>query len=87
MPIFTSHRLKPGLALLAGCVLAAPLASAASQCQGLQESACVVAEECLWVNGYVRKDGRNVASHCKGRGGKKAAAEAAADTTRLSKTR
>lgn len=85
MSIFTSPHPTFHLALLAGLVLAASTASAASQCKGMQESSCMAAAECIWVNGYTRKDGRSVASHCKLKGGKRSEPQARADSVRLGK--
>ncbi|MCP5437223.1 MAG: hypothetical protein R3E46_02825 [Sedimenticolaceae bacterium] len=52
-------------ALLAAALIVPSAASAASPCKGLQADACSADAQCTWVNGYVRKDGRSVASHCK----------------------
>ena len=41
--------------------------SAASACKGIQQDACTSRGECVWVDGYVRKDGRSVSAHCKTR--------------------
>ncbi|MGB5452899.1 MAG: hypothetical protein WBM71_20010 [Sedimenticolaceae bacterium] len=71
-------------ALLAGMVLGVPSASAASQCQGIAQDQCASQAACTWVNGYVRKDGRSVSSHCKARGGKKSANQADADALKAS---
>ena len=62
----------PCLALFAGLALLSSTVPAASQCQGMPHDACAATDECAWVQGYVRKDGRSVSSHCKSRGGKKA---------------
>lgn len=78
--------MKLRLALLAGLVLAASAASAASQCKGMQQNSCVENTECTWVNGYTRKDGRQVASHCKLRNGKRSAGEADSGTVKLTRT-
>ncbi|NCC29667.1 MAG: hypothetical protein EOM22_16385 [Gammaproteobacteria bacterium] len=47
---------------------------AASACKGLEETACVATEACRWQAGYTRKDGIEVASHCRSTGKKKEAA-------------
>ncbi len=39
--------------------------SAASDCKGLENSACQGATSCSWVEGYERKDGRTVKSFCR----------------------
>ena len=38
---------------------------AASQCKGLDNSACDSNLACGWVNGYTRKDGREVSAFCR----------------------
>lgn len=40
-------------------------AQAASQCKGLDNSACDANAACGWVNGYARKDGREVSAFCR----------------------
>jgi hypothetical protein len=39
----------------------------AAACKGLDAGACNRDDRCSWVDGYVRKDGVKVASHCKSR--------------------
>jgi len=73
--------------LLAGLVLGASSALAASQCRGIQQDACTAAAECVWVNGYMRKDGRSVSSHCKSKGVKTAASRSDANAQKLSTTK
>lgn len=51
-------------------VLAAALAVpqvvlAASACKGLEKRACEAKDSCYWVDGYTRKDGVKVSSHCR----------------------
>jgi len=70
--------------LLAAVALASVPASAASQCKGVQQDACGAMAECSWVNGYVRKDGRSVSSHCKKKARGKSADQAASGSVRLS---
>lgn len=70
--------------LFAGMALASTTAFSASQCKGVQQDACAAKAECAWVNGYVRKDGRSVASHCKTKARKKSADQAASGTVKLS---
>lgn len=50
---------------------------AASDCKGLEETACAGNPACTWNKGYTRSDGKAVAAHCKAKAGNKAAAEAA----------
>lgn len=52
--------------LFAGC-LAGP-ALAESPCKGLEQSQCEGKADCIWVDGYVRKDGVKVAAYCKSSG-------------------
>jgi hypothetical protein len=79
----THPRFTPRLIMLAGFFLATGSASAASQCKGQLEAACLADGACVWVNGYTRKDGRSVASYCKLKGGKPGSPEAKADAVRL----
>jgi len=70
--------------LLAVATLASLPASAASQCKGVQQDTCGAMAECAWVNGYVRKDGRSVSSHCKRKASRKPADQAASGAVKLS---
>lgn len=36
-----------------------------SECKGLENSACSTKKVCSWVEGYERKDGRQVKSFCR----------------------
>ncbi|MBK1641030.1 hypothetical protein CKO12_03880 [Chromatium okenii] len=40
-------------------------ANAASACKGLDETACAANTECRWQAGYARKDGAQIAAHCR----------------------
>ena len=40
-------------------------ALAASECKGLAQDVCVTNENCRWMDGYTRKDGIQVSSHCR----------------------
>ncbi len=71
-------------ALLAGAILVPGLASAASQCNGMQQNACVADGQCIWIDGYTRRDGRSVSSHCKTKARKKTPDQAALDGVKLS---
>ena len=64
--------------LLMGLALASSPAQAASACKGLDDKACGASSSCLWVNGYQRKDGRNVSSFCRA----KATARTSAKSTK-----
>jgi hypothetical protein len=44
---------------------------AASVCKGLDQELCETSEGCRWQAGYTRKDGIDVASHCRSTGKKK----------------
>jgi hypothetical protein len=57
-------------ALFSALMVSLP-AAAASQCKGLSENSCAADSTCSWINGYERKDGRKVSSHCKTRPAKK----------------
>ena len=70
--------------LLVAAAFASVPASAASQCKGVQQDACGTMAECTWVNGYVRKDGRSVSSHCKKKARGKSAGKAASGAVSLS---
>ncbi len=50
--------------ILLGSLLATQ-ANAASACKGLENSACTSTAQCGWVEGYQRKDGREVKSFCR----------------------
>lgn len=52
-------------AILTATLFSSLAAIAASQCKGLSEASCAADVQCLWVDGYQRKDGRSVAAHCK----------------------
>ena len=43
-------------------------AQAASECKGLDQTACSSNPACAWVKGYVRKDNKEVAAYCKAKG-------------------
>jgi hypothetical protein len=47
------------IAISAGPVLAE------SACKGLEQPVCEGNGDCSWVNGYTRKDGKQVSGHCK----------------------
>ena len=40
-------------------------ALAASECKGLAQDVCVTNGNCRWMEGYTRKDGIHVSSHCR----------------------
>ncbi|RBP52644.1 hypothetical protein [Arenicella xantha] len=51
-------------------------ASAASACKGLDTDACASNSSCRWVEGYERKDGRQVKAFCRSSPVSKKAAKA-----------
>ncbi len=72
-----------GITLLSTALVtlfAAPAISAPSVCKGLDEAACAAQAECRWMDGYTRKDGVQVSSHCR-KGAKKDAAPQAMPKT------
>ena len=42
----------------------------AASCKGMSKSACSSSSSCNWVDGYKRKDGVKVSSHCRAASGK-----------------
>jgi len=40
-------------------------AMGASECKGLAQDACMTNENCRWMDGYTRRDGIQVSSHCR----------------------
>jgi hypothetical protein len=56
--------------LVATALAASAAASAENACKGLSESACDDQAGCGWVQGYTRKDGREVAPYCRAKGKK-----------------
>lgn len=66
------HRSRPLIAQPALLTAALPLlaltwqpAMGASECKGLAQDVCVTNENCRWMDGYTRKDGIQVSSHCR----------------------
>lgn len=55
-------------------VFGAAPAGADSACKGLPQNACQGSASCSWVNGYTRKDGREVAPYCRVKSSGKSAA-------------
>lgn len=56
---------------------------AETACKGLGQPACEGSQQCSWVKGYTRKDGREVAPYCRVKpAGKSAAADRRATTPR-----
>lgn len=88
MPTFTISRFCiSALLAAAGLAMSVTHASAASQCKGLLENACLADGDCTWVTSYTRKDGRTVSSHCKLKSGRKGEQRASAASPKLSSSR
>lgn len=72
----------------AGLIVALPFISAttfaASHCKGLAENACASDASCRWVAGYERKDGRQVAAHCRLGSPTKAGKDSKTDSPKIS---
>jgi hypothetical protein len=45
-------------------------AEAASQCKGMEASACQQNEDCTWVSSYTTKHGNTVSAYCRAASGK-----------------
>jgi hypothetical protein len=73
--------------VFAGLLLVSAAAPAASQCKGMQQDVCAAKAECTWVNGYLRKDGRSVSSHCKTKARRKSADQAGLGSVKLGSTK
>lgn len=71
--------------VLAGLVMAAPFANAASQCKNLSQDACSAEPACAWVNGYTRKDGREVKAYCRNAPTRKGSQQSAAPSPKADK--
>ena len=55
-----------GFSMAFGMVSMLPGASLAeSQCKGMEKQACGRNTDCAWVDGYKRKDGKQVSSYCR----------------------
>ena len=86
MSNLTRYRQVLWLTLLVGASLAPVAGTAASRCNAMQQDACTGAAECVWVDGYTRKDGRSVSSHCKTKSTRKSDPQASSGALKLSKT-
>lgn len=51
--------------LLSGLLLSGVVSAAPQECRQLAEDACATESSCTWVQGYVRKDGREVSAYCR----------------------
>jgi hypothetical protein len=45
-------------------------ANAASQCKGMEASACQENQDCTWVSSYTTKHGNTVSAYCRAASGK-----------------
>ena len=68
------------IAVSSALVLASGSAVAESACKGLAQDACEKTPECIWVGGYEKKDGKQVAGYCRAKGGGGGAEKAAPAT-------
>ncbi|MGQ9830795.1 MAG: hypothetical protein ACUVQI_04135 [Thermochromatium sp.] len=64
MPNITSRHLVLAIAVPVFTMVWQPVLSA-SECKGLSQEACIANEQCRWMEGYTRKDGVQVSSHCR----------------------
>jgi hypothetical protein len=57
----------PQVALFSATLIAASAGPvlAESACKGLEQAVCESNGDCTWVNGYTRKDNKQVSGHCK----------------------
>lgn len=53
------------LSILSLSVLLLSPVHAASACKGLSKSSCGSKSSCTWVDGYTRKDGKQVSAYCR----------------------
>jgi hypothetical protein len=67
MRLGTLTRGAAGALIAAGCFLALGngAALAESACKGLEQGACEKGADCIWVGGYEKKDGKQVAGYCR----------------------
>lgn len=60
----------------------------AAQCKGMKKTQCSASNNCVWVDGYKRKDGKKVKSYCRnGKGKAKAASKKSSKKTTTSKSK
>ncbi len=73
--------------LIAGLVLALGAGSvqAASDCKGVKKTTCEDKSDCSWVDGYTRKDGAKVSSHCRKKPSKSSKKKSSKDSKKKSK--
>ena len=65
------NQLLMSLAVTAAVAFTSSSAAFAAECKGMEKAACERQESCSWLDGYTRKDGVKVSSHCRKKGGKK----------------
>lgn len=58
------------LTLVSALSLPAIEAAAASQCKGLEESACNGNPSCTWISAYTTKNGNTISAYCRSASGK-----------------
>ena len=61
----TQIKFVNSLVIVSAILLSSVSVQAASQCKGLDNSACDANAACGWVDSYVRKDGREVSAFCR----------------------
>lgn len=59
------HQLTAILTLLISLNTLATSSAEASVCKGLSKSTCESSQECRWIDGYKRKDGRPIKGYCR----------------------
>jgi hypothetical protein len=68
------YSIKVAAAAGALTLLVASGGTFAADCKGLEKPRCESNDSCSWVDTYKRKDGIQVAGHCRKKGGKKSSA-------------
>ena len=62
----TNTKLSKNVAFAGALLLSiVTLNTQASECKGLANQACSASNACGWVEGYTRKDGREVNAYCR----------------------
>ncbi len=74
-------------ALFGAAALLLPSLGVASECKGKTQDVCAATAACVWVEGYTRKDGREVNSYCRVAGARKSVDETNAEKLQTSAVR
>jgi len=77
-----STRFLAALAVTTAVVLASQSTAFAAECKGMEKAACEGQASCSWVDGYTRKDGVKVSSHCRKKGGKKSSSSSSSSSSK-----